>query len=152
MQCFFSCDISVRLDFQKEQVMSNNQFIEALSADPYVRGLSRRAVRLLNDPTLDRQQREHHIRQIQSLLAQHQAKEAAKAMKLAAKKAQRVQVARGNHGVADQSQVVARRREFSQLTQVSNDSATEVKAQPALAANDKQLPLRNRTVLTLKRA
>ena len=132
--------------------MSNSKFIEALSADPYVRGLSRRAVRLLNDPTLDRQQREHHIRQIQSLLAQHQAKDAAKATKLAAKKAQRVQVARGNHGVAHQSQVVARRKEFSHLKLVCQDPVAEVKTDQVLASNDKQLPLRNRTVLTLKRA
>lgn len=132
--------------------MSNTQFVEARSSDPYVRALSRRAVRLLNDPTLDRQQREHHIRQLQSLLVEHRVKEAVKARALAATKQKREQVARSNRGVADQSQVVARRREFRQLSQVSQDPVTEVKAQPVLAANDKHLPLRNRSVLTLKRA
>jgi hypothetical protein len=142
----------VRLDFQKEQVMSNNQFIEALSADAYVRAVSRRAVRLLNDPTLDRQQREHHIRQLQSLLVAHQAKEAVKARKLADKKEKREQVARGKDGVADQSQVVARRREFSHLNRVGTDPVTDVKAQPVLASNVIHVPLRHRGVLKLKKA
>ena len=132
--------------------MSNTHFVEALSSDPYVRALSRRAVRLLNDPTLDRQQRQNHIRRLQSLLVEHRTKEAIKARKLADIKKKREHVARGNPGVADQSQVVARRREFRQLRQVNKDPVAEVKAQPVLAANDKHLPLRHRVVLTLKRA
>lgn len=64
--------------------MSSTQFIEALSADPFVKELSRRAIRILNDPTLDRQQREDHIRRLQSLLVGHQVKEAAMGKKLPA--------------------------------------------------------------------
>lgn len=152
MQCSYSPGIAVRPDFQKEQVMSNTQFIEALSADPYVRALSRQAIRLLNDPTLDRQQRQTHIRRLQSLMVEHELKQAAKASRLVQKQQKREQVARGNLGVAAPSQVVARCQEFRQVGRQGNKPATNIKARPVLAASDKQLPLRNRVVLTLKRA
>jgi hypothetical protein len=38
--------------------MSTTTFIEATSADPFIRDLHRQAVRLLNDPSLDRRRRE----------------------------------------------------------------------------------------------
>jgi hypothetical protein len=136
--------------------MSNAVFVEALSSDPFVKELHRRVVRLLNDPSLDRQQREFHVRKVQSLLLAHQARQAAKAQSLADKKLQRDQVSRHNRnqGVADPSQVLARRREFGQVA--TEATAPEAPAQDVVAANDNHMPergtYRNRPVLTLKRA
>ena len=99
--------------------MSNTMFIEAQSADPYVQQLARKAIRLLNDPPLDRWQRERHIRRLQKLLLEHQAKAGAKAARLAEKQARKAeQSARGagNGGasaIANVSQVAARRRELA---------------------------------------
>ncbi len=59
--------------------MSDSQFIEALSSDPIVRDIHRRAMRVLNDPMLDRNQRVFHIRKLQQILVEHQSKQAAKA-------------------------------------------------------------------------
>jgi hypothetical protein len=140
--------------------MSTTTFVEATSADPFIRDLHRQAVRLLNDPSLDRRQREFHMRRLQSILIEHQAKQAAKAEKLAAKSAQREQVSRANRnqGVADPSQVLARRKEFGaavrERTQETAQVALVVVAAPqaVAVANDNQVPGRNRPVLTLKRA
>ena len=143
--------------------MQHTAFVEAMSADPFVRQLHRNAIRLLNDPSLDRQQREFHIRRIQSLLVEHQAKQAAKAQKKAAKEATRDQVSRNNRNqrVADPSQVVARRKEIgfaprqqalaTRQGDLMADSAPQANA-IALAANDSQATGRNRPVLKLKRA
>ena len=60
-------------------------FVEAVSEDPFVRELHRRVVRLLNDPTLDRQQREFHVKRLQGVLLEHQGKQAAKAANPATK-------------------------------------------------------------------
>jgi hypothetical protein len=125
-------------------------------------------MRLLNDPSLDRRQREFHVRRLQSILQEHQTKQAAAAAKLAAKSAKREQVSRTNrnHGVADQSQVVARRKEFDRgrveaVAQVPlQESVEPVAMAPVLvsfseagcAANENQLTGRRRPVLTLKRA
>ena len=38
--------------------MSNTQFIEAFSTDPFVRDIHRRALGYLNDPSLGRKERE----------------------------------------------------------------------------------------------
>jgi hypothetical protein len=51
--------------------MSITTFVEATSADPFVRALHRKAVRLLNDPSLDRRRREFHMRRLQSILIEH---------------------------------------------------------------------------------
>lgn len=95
--------------------MSGTQFIEAFSPDPFVRDIHRRALGYLNDPSLDRKEREVRIRRLQTLLLDHQMKESAKAGKLADKTATREQASRltGNKGVAAVSQVIARRREFA---------------------------------------
>ena len=37
--------------------MATTQFVEAISKDPYVRELHRRAVRVPSDPSLDHEQR-----------------------------------------------------------------------------------------------
>lgn len=150
--------------------MSATTFIEATSADPFVRDLHRKAVRLLNDPSLDRQQREFHVRRLQSILLEHQAKEAAKAEKLAAKTAKREQVSRANRnqGVADPSQVVARRKEIALRSEVTGNLPVAVKVEEVeqnrsappkatsaigvMAANDSHVTGRSRTVLSLKRA
>jgi len=147
--------------------MSTTTFVEATSADPFIRDLHRKAVRLLNDSSLDRRKREFHMRRLQSILIEHQAKQEAKAARLLAKKASREQVSRENRnqGVADQSQVAARRREFGvkATEQAKEQGGTGDLPEPvtdgclvvvvaANATNDSQVPGRNRPVLTLKRA
>ena len=119
-------------------------FVEAVSEDPFVRDLHRRAVRLLNDPSLDRQQRELHVRRLQGVLLEHQAKQAAKAAQLAQKKAGRGQVSRSNRnqGVADQSQVLARRREFARAQQERGEDegqGSQKAAQPVVTGSDNRL-------------
>ena len=144
--------------------MSTTEFVEATSADPFVRDLHRKAVRLLNDPSLDRKQREFHIGRLQSILLEHQAKQAAKAAKTAAKAAQREQVSRinRNQGVADPSQVVARRKEFEAAAKEQRQVKEAEKAGPevektlqsspsAEAANDSHVTIRKRALLSLNR-
>jgi len=59
--------------------MSKAPFLECVSEDPVIKALARQAVRLLNDPSLDRQQREVRVRKVQSLLLDHPASVARKA-------------------------------------------------------------------------
>ena len=137
--------------------MSTTTFVEAHSADPYIRELHRKAVRLLNDPTLDRQQREFHVRRLQAALREHQAREALKAARLAEKKGKREQASRAdrNKGVADQSQVLARRREFARTQQERGENEGQEPqraAQPVVTGSGNRLTGRSRPVLTLKRA
>ena len=138
--------------------MSITTFVEATSPDPFVRGLHRRAVRLLNDSSIDRRKREFHMRRLQSILIEHLAKQEAKAQRLAEKKAQREQVscANRNQGVADPSQVVARRKEFAKALQEPHAQVTSAEevapSQQTLAANEKPVTGRIRPVLTLKGA
>lgn len=133
-------------------------FVEAVSEDPFVRELHRRAVRVLNDPSLDRQQRELHVRRLQVILLEHQAKQALMAAKLAQKKSGREQLSRTlrNQAVADESQVVARRREFGPPAERSEEpvpeESTERKTKPVVVAGDTILTGRSRPVLTLRRA
>ena len=121
--------------------MSITTFVEATSADPFVRDLHRKAVRLLNDPSLDRKQREFHMRRLQSILIEQQSRE------------------NRNQGVADPSQVAARRKEFGvpaaeqeKATERETEQATEQATTAVVAANDNHVPGRNRPVLRLKRA
>ena len=95
--------------------MSGTQFIEAFSTDPFVREIHRKALGYLNDPSLNRNEREVQIRRLQALLLDHQMKKSAKASKLADTIAGREQDSRlaRNKGVAAASQVIARRREFA---------------------------------------
>ena len=51
--------------------MSNTTFVESLSTDPVERALARKAIRILNDPTLHRQQRVELVRQVQRELTLH---------------------------------------------------------------------------------
>lgn len=143
--------------------MSKVTFVEASSADPVVRDLHRRVLRLLNDPALDRQQREAHVRKVQTILIEHQKHEAAKAAKAQAKKALRQKSANDNRnkGVADQSQVVARRKELALASPApSQGVAVQQPAEPVNAhagnrhpaANDTVTGRRKRPLLTLKRA
>ena len=53
--------------------MSEMQFIELGSTDPVERAIARKVVRILNDRTLDRQQREALVRRAQEELRRHQA-------------------------------------------------------------------------------
>jgi len=142
--------------------MSTTTYVEATSIDPFVRELLRRAMRLLNDPSLDRRQREFHMRRLQSSLLDHQAKQADAAAKLAAKSTKREQVSRKNRnqGVADQRQVVARRKEFDRGLEEAVEQVKPVVMAPVhvslsdadSAANENQLTGRRRPVLTLERA
>lgn len=147
--------------------MSTTMFVEATSADPFVRDVYRRAIRLLNDPTLDRQQRELHIRRLQSILIEHQQKEKKKVERELAKKQAKETVSRThrNQGVADPSQVAARRREIAGTQAVTGLNPEPVQLAEAVlpavvpeisnrhaAANDSQLTRRNRQVLRLQRA
>jgi hypothetical protein len=139
--------------------MSITTFVEATSADPFVRALHRKAVRLLNDPSLDRRRREFHMKRLQSILIEHLAKQSATTEKLAAKSVQREQVSRVNRNqmVADPSQVVARRKEFGKALPLQvepMEPTTEValeEPKTAAAVNDNQMTGRRRPVLTLKR-
>jgi hypothetical protein len=139
--------------------MSITTFVEATSADPFVRALHRKAVRLLNDPSLDRRRREFHMRRLQSILIEHLAQQSARAEKLAAKSVQREQVigVNRNQMVADPSQVVARRKEFGWVVQLQEDqvepATQDAREAPkrVVALNDNQMPGRRRPVLTLKR-
>ena len=132
--------------------MSTTTFVEAASADPFVRDLHRKAMRLLNDPSLDRSKRVFHMRRLQGILIEHLAMQVAKADRLQAKKASRAQVSRENRnqGVADPSQVTARRREFG-VTAKEQEVATARSIPAVVAVNDRQVTKRNRPVLSLKR-
>lgn len=70
--------------------MSNTALLEEGSSDPLVRELGRRAVRILNDRSIDRQQREVLIRQLQARLLDHQALVARKARQKATLAARRL--------------------------------------------------------------
>jgi hypothetical protein len=137
--------------------MSVTTFVEAASSDPFVRELHRRAVRLLNDPSLDRRGREFHMGQLQSILLEHLKKEEARAARGLAKKAMRAgaKTAAGNRGVADPSQVVARRKEFSAGSEGKSASASvgapDGAAEGVKATGSQRTTGRNRPVLSLKR-
>lgn len=51
--------------------MSNTLFVESLSEDPVERAISRKVTRILNDTSLDRQQREALVRKAQRELIEH---------------------------------------------------------------------------------
>jgi hypothetical protein len=137
--------------------MSNTAFVESQSSDPFVRELSRSAVRILNDQTLDRRQREALIRRLQARLLGHQAKQAQKAAQKVAKAAKKGGSAeRRETGLvqADQRQVLSLRKEFSSEAVAEVVVPTELREviPAAIAANDGYYPNRRRSVLTLKRA
>lgn len=51
--------------------MSNTPFVESQSSDPVERAIARKVTRMLNDPSLDRQQREMLIKKAQRDLISH---------------------------------------------------------------------------------
>ena len=51
--------------------MSNTPFIESTSEDPIEQAIARKVHRVLNDKTLDRQQRENSVRRAQRDLVEH---------------------------------------------------------------------------------
>ena len=141
--------------------MSNTAFVESQSSDPFVRELCRRAVRILNDQSLQRQQRETLIHQLQGRLVAHQVNQAMEAEQKAAKVARTGKRGHTNPREkgsvqADQRQVLALRKEFSCDVVAEQNVQAELKAvisaAPAAAANDGEYPNRTRSVLTLKRA
>lgn len=131
--------------------MSNTQIAEVTSSDPFVQQLGRRAIRLLNDPTLDRRQREMHIRKLQSILIEHQVQQAAKANRLGVKKSGSKSPQDKTKGtVADSSQIGTRRREFAQAKEPIPDVVSAVVAAAPVAAIDVEPKQRLRSVLRLK--
>lgn len=56
--------------------MSNTPFVESLSNDPVERAIARRVNRILNDPGLDRSQREELVRKAQRDLLRHRSQQA----------------------------------------------------------------------------
>jgi len=145
------------------------RFVEATSADPYVREMHRRAMRILNDPTLDRQQREMHVRSIQNALKAHLVQAGSNERRAEDKKARRAKTesAHRNQGVAHPSQVVARRKELGAVRPDTPEVVPELEAPkvaqaigaiasmttvPVVASNDSVLTGRRRSVLALKRA
>lgn len=117
--------------------MSTTQFAEVSSSDPFVQKLGRRAIRLLNDTTLERWQREKHIRDLQQMLLEHQARQAVKAKRLEEKKAtnKRPQSVKAQ-AVADSSQITARRKEFAQMVPSSCVICSEVPIAAPVVAKD----------------
>ena len=112
--------------------MSNAQFSEALSDDPFIKDLHRRAVRVLNDPSLDRKQRIELIRQLQQRLLAHQAGEANKSKKVASRGQSKGHKLVDKNGatVAAPSQVMARRRELSMRKDLEATPSVEPKRRP----------------------
>ena len=51
--------------------MSDTHFVESYSTDPVERAIARKVIRILNDQTLDRQQRESLVRRAQQELLRH---------------------------------------------------------------------------------
>jgi hypothetical protein len=93
--------------------MSGQLFFEAFSSDPYVRQLHRRAVEILNDPDLNRHQRESRIRSIQAMLLDHSRQTAYKAKAVTTKNGKSMKPV-VSQAVAHQAQIETRRREFQQ--------------------------------------
>ena len=136
--------------------MSNTAFVESQSSDPFVRELSRRAVRILNDQSLDRRQREALIHRLQARLLGHQAKQVLLAKQKAAKAAKKSKSipAQRQSVEADQRQVLSLRKEFKPEVVATQEVQADLEAAlpEAVAANDGYYPNRRRSVLTLKRA
>jgi hypothetical protein len=132
--------------------MSNAQFVEAVSADPLIKELHHRAVRVLNDSSLDREQRIGLIRQLQQRLLAHQTDQIKKAQRVAAKKAAKGQRLYGQNGelVAVPSQVVARRRELGKRQPVREATVVAPKRLQVVVAKVGNVSPR-RSVLTLQR-
>jgi hypothetical protein len=132
--------------------MSTTKFIEANSADPLVRELHRRAVRLLNDSSLDRKGREFHMRRLQGILLEHQAKLSAKAARLEGRKGvNAVPQGAARSAKADPAQVLACRREFESGTGQTVETAPAALAPVAAAPKADDATGRKRPVLTLQK-
>lgn len=136
--------------------MSNTAFVESQSTDPFVRELSRCAVRILNDQSLDRRQREALIHRLQARLKGHLAKQALVAAQKAAKASKKAVATRTQKGLveADRRQVLSLRKEFKSDVPAQEVPAArlEIVVPVTVAANDGYFPNRSRSVLTLKRA
>lgn len=132
--------------------MSNAQFAEATSADPYVQNLHRRAVRVLNDQSLDREHRVRLIRQLQQSLLSHQTSETNKAQKMAAKKKAKGCRLYDDKGepVAVPSQVTARRREMGECQHQQVAEKVEPKRLLVVATKGSEA-IRRRPILSLTR-
>jgi acyl-CoA reductase-like NAD-dependent aldehyde dehydrogenase len=110
----------------QEQNMNTQKFIESGSADPYVAGLYQRAVKVLNDSGLNRQQREEQIRRLQNNLREHQEAVASKTWLHPGKTNSRATGAANN-----QQGLTNRRLELAGRNQAISVAGPETSATPA---------------------
>jgi len=133
--------------------MSNHQFIECLSSDPFVRSLGRQVSRLMNDPTLGPLQKQRLVIRVQQRLQAYQAKQMVKTSKKVSKQTQRDATSRSAEPVAvDPKGLAARRKEFRLIEGSAKEPTVNQQPQPAIAANDGLIGVWHRPLLTLKRA
>ena len=137
----------------KEQNMSNHQFIECLSSDPFIRSLGRQVSRLMNDPTLGTRQRQRLVSKVQERLLAYQARQIVTASKKADNK-KRESTTRSDVGqvTADPKGVAARRKEFQLVEVPAKAHVANEKPTKPIAANDGHIGGWHRPLLTLKRA
>lgn len=117
--------------------MSKAMFVESLSDDPITREIARKTVRLMNDATLERWQREKHIVKLQKRLEARQAQ-------LAVRHAPKAKAVRATQAVqvsgrvsADIRAVVARHRECrGAALPAQNPQTLEVSRHRVEPAND----------------
>lgn len=137
----------------KEQNMSNHQFIECLSSDPFIRSLGRQVSRLMNDPTLGTHQRQRLVSKVQEKLLAYQASQIAKTLKKADnRKRESTTRSDGSQVTADPKGVAARRKEFQLFEVPAKAPASTEKPATHIAANDGHIGGWHRPLLTLKRA
>ena len=131
--------------------MSSTHFVEALSADPFIKETSRRAIRILNDQSITREQRERLIRGLQQQLLEHQVQEATKLKKATIKATKSRQKNSDGSGQvqADASQVVARTRDLWLHRKSEKEVIQEHRELVVTAANDSVTLVRRRPMLTL---
>lgn len=133
--------------------MSNYQFVECLSSDPFVRSLGRQVSRLMNDPTLGSVQKQRLVIGVQERLEAYQAAQMVKASKKGRQQEKReTTVLTGGQVAADPKGLTARRREFGLVEGTIKEPTVRQKPHLSIAANDEHSGGWHRPLLTLKRA
>ena len=133
--------------------MSNYQFVECLSSDPFVRSLGRQVSRLMNDPTLGSVQKQRLVIGVQERLEAYQAAQMVKASKKGRQQEKReTTVLTGGQVAADPKGLAARRKEFRLVEGTVKATEVSQKPQSPIAANDGHLGVWHRPLLTFNRA
>jgi len=125
--------------------MSNAHFVECLSSDPFIQNISRRAIRVLNDPSLARPQRVTLIHRIQQELVEYQAEVNRRAWAVAAKANGLAKAAKASCKPTRRDVVAVRCGDPMSQAMAKGQSVV-----PVIASND-ATATRRRAVLTLKR-